>query len=75
MHSFLFKRSGFFYVPVHILGWLATAFAVTLCVWFFIAIDRNSHSASDTLIHFFVYASCVAFWFKWFADATSAREN
>ncbi|CAN5488406.1 hypothetical protein BH10BAC3_BH10BAC3_08620 [soil metagenome] len=71
MKPIYFKRMGIFYFPIHGIGWLATLAAAALCIWFFVAIDRNSHSASDTLIHFFVYASCVAFWWKWLAEFTS----
>ena len=74
MKSVYFKRFGIFYYPVHAAGWLSTLGAAALCVWFFIAIDRNSHSVSDTLIHFFVYASSVAFWWKWLAEATSENQ-
>ena len=50
-----FKKAGFTYLPVHFIGWMITLFAICISIWFFIAIDRNSHSASDTLINFFVY--------------------
>jgi hypothetical protein len=69
MNSIYFKKAGLIYYPVHLVGWLVTAFAILLCIWFFRTIDRSSHSASDTLARFFVYATCVAFWFKWIADA------
>jgi hypothetical protein len=75
MRSIYFKQTGFFYLPVHPVGWLITLFAIALCVWFFLAVDRTSHSASDTLLRFFVYATCVAFWFKWFAAATCNKPD
>jgi hypothetical protein len=74
MEKLFFKKQGLLYIPVHMAGWLLILISVAACLWFFIAIDRNSHSASDSLIHFFVYATAVAFWFKWIADATSGEE-
>jgi len=71
METIWFKRIGWFYLPIHIIGVFVTLIAIATCVWFFIAIDRNSHSVSDTLINFFVYLSCTAFWWKWIADKTS----
>ncbi|HET9055894.1 MAG TPA: hypothetical protein VFN30_03500 [Chitinophagaceae bacterium] len=71
MKSLWFKKSGWIYIPVHLIGLLITAGAVAIDIWFFIVIDRNSHSVSDTLINFFVYFSCVAFWWKWLAEKNS----
>lgn len=71
METIWFKRIGWLYLPIHIAGVLVTLAAIVTCVWFFIAIDRNSHSVSDTLIKFFVYLFCTAFWWKWIADKTS----
>ena len=71
MNSIWFKKLGWLYVPVHVMGLLVSAAIVFLNVIFFIAIDRQSHSASDTLIHFFVYFTCTAFWWKWIAEKTS----
>ena len=71
METTWFKRIGWLYLPTHIIGLLVTLIAIATCVWFFIAIDRNSHSVSDTLINFFVYFSCTAFWWKWVAEKTS----
>ena len=71
MKSIWFKKTGWVYVPVHPTGLLITIICLALNIWFFIAIDRNAHSVSDTLINFFVYFSCVAFWWKWVAEKTS----
>ena len=50
-----FRRSGIFYVPVSVIGWLILLAAMGLAVYFFIDIDSRSHSASDTLINFVFY--------------------
>ncbi len=71
METNWFKRTGWIYLPVNALGYVMTIIAITLDVWFFIAIGRNSHSVSDTLINFFIYFSAVTFWWKWVAEKTS----
>jgi len=47
----LFRRFGFFFVPVRWAGWLLALAAIGYSVWSFIDIDSRSHSASDTLIN------------------------
>jgi hypothetical protein len=71
MKTIWFAKIGWLYWPVHIAGWIISFAALGISIWFFIAIDRHSHSVSDTLINFFVYFSCVAFWWKWVAEKTS----
>jgi len=54
-----FKRCGWVYFPISAIGWVVSLLIVLFCVQVFIAIDRHSHSASDTLFHVFPYfASC-----------------
>ncbi len=71
MNNIWFKKLGWLYVPVHAMGLLVTAVFVIMNVVFFIAIDRESHSVSDTLLRFFVYFTCTVFWGKWIAERTS----
>jgi len=71
METTWFKKFGWTYIPVHIWGLIITLGVIAADVWFFMAIDRNSHSVSDTLINFFVYFTCTAFWWKWVAEKTS----
>lgn len=47
-----FKRVGLFYIPISIIGWLMLSAGFAYAVYVFIAIDRRSHSVSDTLINF-----------------------
>ena len=49
------KKLGWFYKPTSIIGWLITIAAIILCVHDFIAVDRNSHSATDTIYNFMPY--------------------
>ncbi|MEJ7746702.1 MAG: hypothetical protein WKF61_08100 [Luteimonas sp.] len=66
-----FARWGWLHRPVSVAGWLATALAVAFCVHVFLAIDRHSHSASDTLYGMFPYLACVFQLFDWLASRSS----
>ncbi|MEO8088458.1 MAG: hypothetical protein ABI763_16680 [Bacteroidota bacterium] len=46
----LFKRNGFFFIPITFTGWLILGIAVATAVYFFIDIDSRSHSVSDSLM-------------------------
>lgn len=71
MKQVWFKRSGWFYFPIHTMGYLATLAAIIFMVPVVIAIDRSAHSVSDELYDIFIYATCTAFWWKWVAEKTS----
>ena len=71
MEAIWFKKFGWLYMPIHFIGWIITLTSVGTAIWFFMAIDKHSHSVSDTLINFFVYFTCIAFWWKWIAEKTS----
>lgn len=51
-----FRKLGWSYQPVSLACWLLTAVTIALCIWVFLAVDRNSHLASDALIDTFPYA-------------------
>jgi len=60
-----FKKYGWFYIPASFFGILFTVITVTFCITVFVAIDRNSHSVSDTLygiFPYFVSAFTILFW-------------
>jgi hypothetical protein len=69
----LFKRSGWFYFPVSVLGTIIAVVTLALNAWFFAVIDWHSHSVSDTFSNFFPYA--VGFWvvYGWIASNTSGK--
>ncbi len=71
MKQIWFKRTGWFYIPVHPLGFLVTLLAIAFMVPVVVAVLRNGHSVSDELYSIFVFATCTAFWWKWVADKTS----
>ncbi len=65
MENILFKKYGLIFIPISFLGLILTLLTVIFCVTVFVAIDRNSHSVSDTLygvFPFFVSAFTILFW-------------
>ncbi len=71
MSPLWFKRWGWIYRPVSFLGWSATVLAAAFCVQSFVAIDRHSHSATDTLYHFYPLAAPTFLGLMWLASRTS----
>jgi hypothetical protein len=66
-----FARWGWIYRPVHPLGFVATLAALAFVVQVFVAIDARSHSATDTLYHFYCYAAPTFLGLMWIASRTS----
>lgn len=66
-----FKRLGWFYVPISGPGIVISLAALAFCVRVFIAIDRNSHSVSDTLYGVFPFFACSFLLFDWIAGRTA----
>jgi hypothetical protein len=75
MKQVWFKKYGWIYVPVSVMGWLVTMITFILCLWVFIAVDRRSHSVSDTLIGVFPYATLFIIIAGWIASNTSVKED
>ncbi len=59
MRAHWFKRVGWFYVPVSIPGTVFCLLAIVLCITVFTAVDRHSHSVSDTLYGVFPFFACT----------------
>ena len=72
MKTTWFKKAGWLYIPVHVMGLLVTLGAIIFLVPVYIAIVRQGHSGSDDLYQMFVYTTCTAFWWKWIAEKTSS---
>jgi hypothetical protein len=68
-----FRRAGWLHYPVSTLGVVATLAAVAFCANVFIAIDRHSHSASDTLYGIFPFFACTFLLHDWLARNTCER--
>lgn len=68
-----FKRVGWFYLPVSPFGVIVYLLAAIFCVTVFRAIDRHSHSASDTLYGIFPFFTCTFLMIDWIARKTSGE--
>jgi hypothetical protein len=68
-----FKRFGWFYCPVSIPGAIVCILAILFCVTVFRAIDRNSHSAGDTLCGVFPFFVCTFLMVDWIGSRTSEQ--
>ena len=69
-----FRRWGWLYLPTSMAGRALVLVAVALCVQVFLAIDRHSHSVSDTLYGVFPYFACVFLLLNWVASNTCGHE-
>ena len=70
-----FKRLGWFYLPVSLPGGIVTLAALAFCIQVFFAIDRKSHSASDTLCGVFPFFACAFLLFDWLDERTSRKSD
>ena len=68
-----FKPLGPFFVPASVAGWLITLAALAFCAQVFWAIDRHSHSVSDTLYGIYPFWLPTLLALAWIADRTGGR--
>ena len=68
-----FTPLGPTYRPSGLAGWLLTALALAFVLNCFVAIDRNSHSVSDTFYGLFPYAGVTFLLWDWLARRLSGR--
>jgi hypothetical protein len=68
-----FADFGLLHRPRTWQGWLVTLAALAFCVQVFLAVDRRSHSVSDTLYGIFPYVVPVFLLVEWLASRTTAR--
>lgn len=69
----LFRKTGWIYLPTSFLGLIIGLCAVIVNIWFFVVLDRNSHSASDTLISLLPFM--VSIWVIYGFIASNCSEN
>ena len=67
-----FRRIGWFYVPVSVPGAIVTVGALAFCAQVFRAIDRNSHSVTDTLYGVYPFIIPTLLLLDWVASRSSA---
>jgi 4-amino-4-deoxy-L-arabinose transferase-like glycosyltransferase len=70
-----FRRFGWFYVPVSVPGMVVWLIAALFCLTVFRAVDRHSHSASDTLYGIFPFFVCAFLLLDWIGSRTSDRQH
>lgn len=68
-----FKEWGWFYRPVAWPGWLAVILTSAFCVQVLVALDRHSHSVSDTFYGIFPYWVSACTLLAWVASRTSPK--
>jgi hypothetical protein len=66
-----FKRWGWFYLPVSVPGVALGLLAALFCLTVFTAVDRHSHSVSDTLYGIFPFFACTFLLLDWIGSRTS----
>jgi hypothetical protein len=74
MHDW-FRPWGWFHRPSSAVGALIWLFATIFCVTVFLAVDRRSHSVSDTFYGVFPYFVPTLLALDWIASRTGARGN
>ena len=70
-----FKSWGWIYIPTSWQGFIACMVALAFCVQVFIAVDRNSHSVSDTLYGIFPFVVPCLILLYWVASKTSSPND
>ena len=70
-----FRRVSGFPVPVSLPGAVICAAATVLCINVFLAVDRRSHSASDTLYGVFPFFACTFLLVEWIARSTGDSQR
>ena len=71
MKTLWFKPWGWIYRPVSWQGWIAVIGTAIFCVQVFSAVDRHSHSASDTLYGIFPFVAPALTLLNWVASRTA----
>ena len=70
-----FRPWGWIYRPVAWQGWVLVFITGIFCVQVFTAVDRHSHSVSDTLYGIFPYFVPALGVLIWIASRTSAKSE
>jgi len=66
-----FRPWGWVYLPISAPGVILVAMAAIFCVQVFIAVDRHSHSVSDTFYGIFPFVVPCLMLLNWVASKTS----
>ena len=75
MKNVWFRRLGWVYRPVSWQGAVLLLLAIAFCIQVFLAVDRHSHSVSDTLYGIFPYFAGTFLLVNWLASNTSTSRD
>jgi len=67
-----FRNTGLVALPASWEGWSVTFLLALFCVQVFVAVDRHSHSASDTLYGIFPYFGIAFLFHQWLGSRRGA---
>jgi hypothetical protein len=70
-----FREWGWVYLPASWQGFVLVVLSIIFSAQVFLAIDRTSHSVSDTLYGVFPYFVCCWGITYWIASKTSSRRE
>ena len=70
-----FKEWGWIYLPIAWQGWAAVVLTALFSVQVFVAVDRHSHSASDTLYGIFPYVAPASGILGWVASKSTKKTS
>jgi hypothetical protein len=70
-----FKKTGWIYLPVSLVGWIVTIGYAAISIITLISIDRNYNSLISSLIRFFPYFISFSVVYFWIAANTSGTDN
>lgn len=70
-----FRPMGLLFRPASLAGWLISLAVIGFCIQAFIAVDRHSHSGSDTLYGIFPFWAPAFLLLAWIADRTGGRRK
>jgi hypothetical protein len=68
-----FRRTGIFYIPSALCGWLILLAGLAFSVSTFIRIDSKSHSVSDTLRPYLIYLIIIWADYSFIAYLTAGK--
>ncbi len=70
-----FSCVGWFYIPTSIPGAILWGVAPIFCATVFLAVDRHSHSVSDTLYGIFPFFVCTFLLVDWVGSRTCGTDR
>jgi hypothetical protein len=73
MNAIWFRRIGWFHIPASVPGAIICLLAAIFCATVFLAVDRHSHSVSDTLYGIFPFFACTFLLVDWVATRTCGQ--